>query len=667
MLGEPDRRLVTLTGTGGVGKTRLATTVAGLVAPSFPDGVVVVALAPLSDPALVLPTIARAVGCPTVEGPEAARALVEHLRPLRSLLVVDNLEHVLAAAQQVADLVVHCPQLFVLVTSRAPMRVRGEFEYPLQPLAVPPDTALEVAELTRCPAVAMFVDRARSVSPGFDVTPDNAAAVGGRCRRLAGIPLALELAAARVRFLNPHALLARLDDAMARAGGPDLPARQRTMRATFDWSYDLLDDEEQRLLRLLSVFSTGCSLEAVEDISARLGNPEPVLPLLEVLVEHSLVVASTDEEGRPRFGLLEPVTQYARMRQPPEEWNRLRAAQTASYLEYAEQAAPALLGKDQVTWLDRTERVDADLVAGMRWALTSGDGDTAGRMASSLWLYWRVRGRTVVGRRLTEEALRLDMSPEVRVLATNAAACTAFALGDTAAAADHWQETERLALLVDQPASLAAGIAGAGLVALSAGDLDTAERAFVRALPHTEDGGVDGHWLSSLVHVWLGTVHRARGDLAAAAESMQAGLQGAHRRGDQLSASAALFGLSQVATARGEHQLAHEHLHEGIRLNQQTGDLAHLVCFLRELAVVETATGEHYRAAVLLGASEAVRELAGAQVAGSYRPDDALRDQSAARTRDALGPDAYDDTVDAGRSLRPDEAIAYALAGSLEG
>jgi predicted ATPase len=317
---------------------------------------------------------------PAVEETDAARLLVEHLAALRVLLVLDNLEHLLGAAGQLAELVARCPQLAVLVTSRAPLRVLGEVEYPLQPLAVPAPTSSDVVEVTACPAVRVFAERARSVSPSFDVTDDNAPAVAALCRRLAGIPLALELAAARVRYLTPQALLARLDDAMARAGGPDLPARQRTMRATFDWSYDLLDEPEQRLLRLLSVFAGGCPLEAIEDIGVRLGHAQPVLPLLEVLVEHSLVIAGTDDEGRPRFGLLEPVAQYARMRQPADDWRRLRDAHAASYLEYAEQAAEHLLTGDQVVWLDRSERVDADLVAAMTWAVTSGDGETAGRL-----------------------------------------------------------------------------------------------------------------------------------------------------------------------------------------------------------------------------------------------------------------------------------------------
>jgi predicted ATPase/transcriptional regulator with XRE-family HTH domain len=664
LLLRAERRLVTLTGTGGVGKTRLATSVAAQVASTFPDGAAVVSLAPVADPAAVLPAVARAVGSAAAEGPDGDRLLAEHLRPLRFLLVLDNLEHLIEAAEQVAELVAHCPRLVVLVTSRAPLRVRGESEYQVQPLAVPGREVTGLADVTSCAAVAVFADRARAVAPGFDITADNAPAVAALCRRLAGIPLALELAAARIRFLSPQALLSRLDDAMARAGGPDLPLRQRTMRATFDWSYDLLQPEEQGLLRLLSVFSGGCTLDAVEDVSAAAGACAPVLPLLEVLVEHSLVVVTTDPEGQPRFGLLEPVAQYARSRQSDQERARLRTAHAACYLAFAERAAPEYQGDEQVLWLDRSEREDANLTSAISWSIQSGDGETAGRLCWALWLFWWLRGRLLVGRRLTEEAIELDMSAPVRTCTVNTAACTAFALGDVPAARVRWREAEVLAQAGVDGYVRSGATAGVGLVALAEGDLDLAEQQFLRSLPHAEGQGIHGDWLQSLVHVWLGTVRMVRGDLDGAVEQISRGLGSARRRGDRLTAYVALFNLSQLDIARGDHRSALGHLHEGIRLTQETGDLANLVYFLEALAVVESAIGEPSRVALLLGAAEAVREAAGGQVYGYYKPDEALREQAAADARASLGDDAYGDTVDAGRTLSPDEAVTYALTGT---
>jgi predicted ATPase/transcriptional regulator with XRE-family HTH domain len=661
LLLRQERRLVTLTGTGGVGKTRLATAVATQVASAFPDGVAMVSLAPLADSAMVLPAVARAVGSAALEGPDATQLLVEHLRPLRFLLVLDNLEHLLEAAEQVAALVADCPRLVVLVTSRAPLRVRGETEFPVLPLAVPIESAADPADLQEYAAVAVFTDRAQAVSPGFHLTKANAPAVSALCRHLAGIPLALELAAARVRFLDPQALLARLDDAMARSGGPDLPARQRTMRATFDWSYELLPQPEQRLLRVLSVFHGGCSLDAVEDVSARVGIDGPVLSLLEVLVEHSLVFATTDPEGQPRFGLLEPIAQYARSRATDEEAAQLHSAHAASFLRFAEQAAPEYQAADQVRWLDRAEREDANLTAAIAWSLQSGDGETAGRLGWALWLFWWLRGRLVVGARLMEEALRHEMPPVVRARAHLAGASMAFALGDLETAGTRWREGELLAYQGEDELAKAGATAGVGLVALAQGDLAGAEDHFLRALPHAEGQGRYGDWLQSLIRTWLGTVHMLRGEVNAAVAAMRQGLESARGRGDRLTAYVALFNLSQAAIAQGDHEVAREHLHEGIRLSRETGDLANLAYFLETLSVVEAATGSPERVAVLIGAAETVREAAGAGVYGYYKPDEALRQQSAAAARAALGNDDYDDAVDVGRSLTPRDAISYAL------
>jgi hypothetical protein len=265
---------------------------------------------------------------------------------------------------------------------------------------VPDSGESDPDRVSACAAVAVFVERARAVAPGFEVTAQNAPQLAALCRRLAGIPLALELAAARIRFLSPQALLSRLDDAMVRAGGPDLPARQRTLRATFDWSYDLLAPAEQRLLRLLSVFHGGGTLDAVEDVSAATGETEPVLALLEVLVEHSLVVVSSDPDGETRFGLLEPVAQYARSRQDARERIAVSAAHAACFLGFAERAAPEYLAADQVAWLDRSEREDANLNAASPgpWsrATATPPAGCAGRSGSSGGCAggcWRAAGR----------------------------------------------------------------------------------------------------------------------------------------------------------------------------------------------------------------------------------------------------------------------------------
>jgi len=303
-------QLVTLVGAGGVGKTRLALEVARELAKHFADSVALVPLAPLSDAAFVLPAVVHTLGLSEVTSRPAREVLRDKLHDGKLLLVLDNLEHVLEAAPEVAALIEACPQLVVLATSRAPLRLRGEREYPVGPLPVPSLSRVpEVADIVGSPAVTLFVERARDVCPDFALTRSNAAAVAAICRRLDGLPLALELAAARIRVLDPTAMLARLDRALpVLTGGPrDLPERQRTMEAAIRWSYDLLEPAEQDLFRRLSVFAGGWDLQAAAAVGVGEHISDEVLDLLASLVERSLVMVDRGEQVRYR--MLEPVRQ----------------------------------------------------------------------------------------------------------------------------------------------------------------------------------------------------------------------------------------------------------------------------------------------------------------------------------------------------------------------
>jgi predicted ATPase len=260
-------RLVTLVGAGGVGKTRLAVAAAAALEGDFADGTAHVALSAVHDPALVLPAVGRAVGLSAVEGAGATQSVVERLAGDHLLLVLDNVEHLLEAADEIGQLLLACPRLTVLATSRAPLRLRGEAQYAVQPLAVPGMSAQVLSDVASAPAGALLLERAGEVAVGPPLTDEDAAALAALCHRLGGIPLALELVATRLRMLSPIELLHRVDDVLAAAGPRDLPERQRTLRATLDWSCSLLTPEQQRLLRVLSVFSGGCTLEAVEAVA----------------------------------------------------------------------------------------------------------------------------------------------------------------------------------------------------------------------------------------------------------------------------------------------------------------------------------------------------------------------------------------------------------------
>jgi predicted ATPase/DNA-binding XRE family transcriptional regulator len=667
LLRAPEHRLVTVTGLGGVGKTRLGVAAAAELDSDFTDGVAYVPLAPVLDSELVLAAIGAATETDVADAADPLSALAAALADRRMLLVLDNVEHVLAAATHVAALVGSCPGLTVLATSRAALRVRGEHEFPLQPLAVPAVAGATAESVETSPAGALFLDRARAVAPMLELSDSDVAAVAGICTRLAGIPLALELAAARTRLLDPRSLLGRLDEAIALDGARDLPARQRTMQATLDWSYGLLGPAEQAVLRAASAFSGGFTLEALESVASRAGvvPTDQVLGLVESLAEQSLVGVVPGAAAR-RFEMLEPVAQYGRARLAEAgEADAIGAAHTAHFLAFAERAYPEYERAEQVTWLDAVSAEHANLATAVTRAVAAGDGDSAGRLCWALWLYWWLRGHSLHGRRQVEAALELPMSTPVRARAEIAAATAAFRLGDVEASARRWARGLSLARECDDLLSQTNATAGAGLAALASGDADGAEEHLAAAQAIGERVGEEGAWIRGLILVWRGTVAMLRGEPDRAVSSVQEGLASARARGDRLTAYIALYNLSQVSSARGDHDAARGYLEEGMRLSLETGDLANLTYFCDALAVVEAAVGAFGRVPVLVGAAEGIRELVGNASYGYYRPDEEAGRRAAAVARERLGVEAYDDALDAGRAMEPDDAVSFALTPPL--
>lgn len=643
-------RLVTLSGPGGVGKTRLVLAVAAAVRDRYADGVVLVELAPLLEAGQVLPAVADAVDAPRDPGRPVSDDVVGRLRGQHLLLVLDNVEHLLDAAPDVAALVEAVPDLTVLTTSRAPLRVRGETEYAVEPLEV-----TDLPDGTPSPAARLLLDRAQRVSPGWGADPSEAAAVATTCERLAGLPLALELAAARARLLHPAALLARLDTALE-AGPRDLPPRQRTMRATLDWSHGLLDPPAQWLLRLMGVFVGGATLPDLEAVAERAGaRRDAVVPSLESLVEHSLVVA----EPSGRLRLLEPVAQYARdLLAETGEWQDAARAHAAHYLAVAAANSPSYRDGGQVAALDRIDLEHANLTAAAERSLADGDVETPARMAWELWLYWWLRGHHDHGRRFAETTLTHSdvLSAPVHARAALAAATMSFAMDDVEAAASWWARAHEHAGDVSE--ILANSIAGEGLPALMAGDLDGARRRFLEAVVHAEAAGPPAEWTWALAHVWLGTVALLEGDADEAVRLVGAGLASARRRGDLLTSYVALYNLFQVELGRGDHAAARRHLEEGTRLSLETGDQANLAYLLDAGAVLAAASGQHARVPLLLGAAQAIREAQGSHGYGYYRTDPATIEAATTEARTHLGSDRFDDALDTGRGLSAREAAA---------
>lgn len=659
LLATSAQRLVTITGVGGVGKTRLAHAVARACRPDFPDGVAVVSLAPLADPELVLPAVGRAVGLSAVEGLDPVGVVAQHLRDRRTLVVLDNAEHLLDAAAGIARLVALCPRLSVVVTSRTTLRVRGELQYQLTPLAVPGDEE-DPALVAAAPAVALFVDRARAVHPGFVLDAGNTSAVAGICRRLAGIPLAIELAAARSHLMSPAAVWEHLDRVMAGSGARDLPPRQRTMRAAIDWSYQLLEPEQQALFRRLAVFSDGFTLDAVEAVTEALepAGDADVLAPLEELVAHSLVLRDLDHPGVVRFRLLEPVAQFAAALLADDEERALRDAHLRHFLRLAEHTEPGYRGTGTTAALALTQREHANLVAALEWALASGSGDLAGRMTWAMWLFWWLRGHLLEGRRLVQAVLAQELSDPVRVRAHAVMGAMTFAQGDTALAR-HWCMGVVLARRVGDLEGEAHNLAGEGLIALAEDHLDEAEVRFVETVRLTEEAGLAGEWLWTLAHVWQATVRLLLGFPGHAVPLLDRALEAARRRDDPLAIYIALFTSVQVRLVDGDLVAARAQLVEGIRLSVDTGDMANLAYFLEALAVVEGREQHAHRVALLHGAARRLRDTVGANVYGYYQPDPQALADALAAARDVLGA-SYDDVVAQGRSLTLDETVALA-------
>ncbi|MGY1708874.1 ATP-binding protein [Geodermatophilus sp. SYSU D00758] len=651
-------RLVTLTGPGGVGKTSLALAVATAVADGFPGGVAVVELAPVGEAGLVPAAVARALGVPQSADPTVA-GLAAFVGGRRVLVVLDNVEHVLDAAPDVAALLARCPGLSVLATSRAPLRVRAEHDRPLGPLAVP--ASPDVAAVAAAPAARVFLDRARAAGRAVHLDAATAADVAAICRRLDGLPLAIELAAAHARHLPPAALLARLDEAVAAARSRDLPPRQRTLRAALDWSNDLLTADEQALLRRLAVFPGGFGIPAAQAVAGTDAAVD-VVALLGGLVEQSLVVPVDGGADGPRYRMLEPVRQYAAARLAEAGEAEATADRAAAWLaDLASGAREGLRGADQGPWLDRLDREQANLDAALARLLARGQADRAAVLGADTWPYRALRGTTREGLDRVARTRRAagGPTPAVRAALDLAEAGLAFASGDevtTLRAAAAAVDAARAAGAEDLRAE---ALLLAGAAAVFRGDAAAAGAALDEATRVAATRG--DRWCAALAETVRGQLALVTGDLDGAAAVLDRAEALARALGNPFTLALVLNVQASLASAREDDAAALDRLREAAGLAAAVGTTWTLAHTLPALAVLAARGGRPELAAELFGAGAATAEAAA--VAVRFPPDLDSARYWLPEVRARLGEAAFGRAWERGLGIRP--ADVPRLAGEV--
>jgi predicted ATPase len=675
-------RLVTLTGPGGVGKTRLMVEAARRLGPGFADGVRFVELAAVSAADLVAPAIAAGLGLSTSAG-QLTADLECYLRPRRLLLALDNFEQVLGAAPLLAGLLAAAPGLVVLATSRAVLRLSGEHEFAVPPLPVPPaGAAPDPEQLRRYASVSLFTERAHAAAPGFELTGGNAGAVAEICRRLDGLPLAIELAAARVRLLPPQALASRLDERFSLlTGGPrDLPERQQTLRNTLDWSFGLLSTGEQALFARLGVFAGPFSLAAAEAVGA--GPPDQgqaegagqVMDTLGALVDSSLVRPQT-RRGELRFSLLETIREYAldRLREGGE-WTGAHDRHAAYFRALAEPAAADLAGPGQLAWLDWLDTEHDNLWAAMSWLVDHGPLEQAVHLFVFTWRFWWLRAHAAEFAGLDDRIVAgsAGLPPYWHAMALTAVGFNLFVNGDPARAQTVFEQSlplyrhgsEKLGVLLTATVLATLGhLAATRRDYADAGKILDEGRALLAEVRDDDLAGYDRlQYLltAALLDNFLGQVRLGQHDHDGAARLFTDGLAVARRAPDAIALLISLYDLALALRAQGDPVGAEGHLKEGLALAAETGDETSAGYYLEALAGVAGQRDAPERAVRLIAAARSLLEARGSGWLHAYVPRDPPGEAVLSGWRSLLGDAAFEEAQAWGRSAGRKRAVEYA-------
>jgi predicted ATPase/DNA-binding XRE family transcriptional regulator len=676
---DPQVDLLTLTGPGGVGKTRLALEIGSRAIEAMPDGAAFIDLAPVRSPELVLAAIARALKVQADPEAPLRQTVADFIQGKRLLLVLDNFEHVVGAGPVVADLLAACRELTILATSRKPLHIRAEHQFPVGPLTLPDLRKItSPAELIGVPAVELFVRRAQAANREFSLTTENARAVAEITVRLDGLPLAIELAATRANVLSPVALLAHLERRLPllTRGFQDLPERQQALRATLDWSHDLLTAAEQTLFRRLAVFTGGCTLDAAEAVSgtgSRIVPPQPefrstngpLLPdLLAGLVDTSLLRSLPGEGGELRYGMLETVREYGLERLvAADEEASVRRWHLVWCLDLARQAEPELTGGAQQHWFACLQTEHDNLRAALAWAISEKDAEAALGLGGALYRFWATQGYYEEGRHWLETALALapDGRSAPRGHALLGAGVMAFFQGKYDRAKELWQESLSLFRELGVTIGIAYSYGNLGLVADAQGDYEQAIASYEEALALFRQLD-DRTFIAYMLHN-LGLIAYFQGHYERATALYEESLALVRALEDQNSIAMTLGNLGLVAFVQGDYGRALALQHEALTLGRQLTNKPWLARGIEHFALIAAATNEPKRAARLFGGAAALRAELGATLPPNDREFNA---RYIAESTAQLGDDVFSAAWAEGERMSSDEAIAYAL-GEVQG
>jgi predicted ATPase/class 3 adenylate cyclase len=654
-------RLLTLSGPGGTGKTRLAVQVAAEALLEFADGAIFVDLAPVSDPALVGSAIASALGVREEVGRPLLDTLSDYLRDKEVLLVLDNFEHVLEAAGEVAGLVMAASRCKFLVTSRSPLQLYGEEEVPLPPLSVPDvQGPHDPRSLAGFDAVRLFLDRAASARPGFGLDEETTPIVAEICARLDGLPLAIELAASRLRVLSLQEIRGRLGDRLPLlvSAARNVPERQRTLRAAIGWSYDLLGDTEARLFARLSVFAGGATLEAADAVA----NPDRDLKFdtldgMSSLVDNSLLRHS-DVDGESRFGMLETIRQFAAQRLAAHgEDDRTGRRYAEFFVGLAERAEPEFTGEDQAAWLGRFEREHDNIRAALRWSIQSGEAESGLRIAAAIWRFWEQHGHLTEGRQWLRELLALPAAapPTVaRALALGAAGSLAWWQNDLVDTQRYYEESLATALQVGDVMAEYDAFYNLAHVPVVTGDLEGAMGPLQESLARARELG-DKRRIAAAISSFAYVLFM-RGDYEAALPLNEESISLARESGNRFVLAESVETVGQIHRMLGNYEASRGAYLESLMLKKEAENLPGVLTTLFMLSALESAEGRHERALRLFGAASAMKD----RVAGEP-PMVALNlGDPVGPARQAMGEAAAAKAIEDGRAMDPDTAVAYA-------